>query len=340
MNASLALPEFPDFARFTELKRNLLSRHPDLVDVSETRLVKALRPWLPNVQALTLPLSGHRCHVAEHWLSCFGLPAEWKRRALVTNGVRHSLACLFKVWARHGRRVLIPGDVYPVYLDLAKQAGCSFDSYSTFPCARFDGIDGADIVLVTDPTKPRNGELTTSELCCLREWLGADTRRRVVIDAVYTFDARLSDSTMALYATGQTIVLHSLSKGWGSPLMAGVALVPPSDVDALTPAVRALEVNKAGLRAAQAMLSQDRMRPMLLRQRLHALGLQLRELLAQRGLSLPASLEGASQYLFVLDRPWETLLEQHHLLALPYSVFGSTLAGHSVVSSLPPEQTQ
>ena len=338
MNPALALPEMPSFAEFATLRRELATSGSVVVDFTETRLAKALGPMLRSPGSFDLPSQGHRCHVAEHWLECFGLPSTWRRRALVTQGVRHSLECLFKLWATQGLRVLVPGDVYPVYLELARNAHCRVETYATFPRAQFEGLESTDVVLVTNPVKTRGGELDAREQADLHRWLRGGCQRRVVIDAVYLFDTRLSDATTALYATEQAIVLHSLSKGWASPLLAGVALVPPSDVDMLTSTVKELDIDRNGLRLAQALLDQDCTRPFVLRERLTGLASTLQTSLSEFGLSTPLNRDpssGEGQYLFVLEQSWREVFGQHGILTLPLSVFGSELPGHSVASSLP-----
>lgn len=331
------LPALPDFAQFNNLRPELANGRLHLHDLTETRFARAVAPVFVGTDELLVPDRGHRCHVAEHWLTCFALPAEWKPRALVSQGVRQSLQCLFAYWASQGTRLLLPADVYPVYLEMARAAGCTFATYRTWPQASFEGIDQADVVLAASPMKPRGDELRAEEKELLRAWLKADTRRRLVVDAVYTFDTRISPSIRVLMNTNQVLVLHSLSKGWAEPLAAGVTLVPAQDVEVLTPLFRALAVNPDKLAMAHALLEQDRMGPELLRRHLAQLQAKLATTLA--GCMLPNAIPGRAvnpgQYLFVLPLDWRSLFQSHHVLALPLSVFGEATPGLSVVSSLP-----
>lgn len=333
------LPAQLDFAEFNVLRPELMHGRLRLHDLAETRFARAVAPVFIGETELIVPARGHRCHVAEHWLACYALPPEWKPRALVTQGVRQSLECLFAYWAREGTRLLLPADIYPVYLALARAAGCAFKTYATWPQARFEGLEDADVILAASPMKPRGDELSVEEKHLLRGWLKADKRRRLVIDAVYTFDSRLSPSTRVLMGTEQVLVLHSLSKGWAEPLAAGVALVPAQDVAVLTPLFRALNVDADKLAFAQALLEQDRMAPELLRRHLAHLQSQLAATLAGCMLpnAIPARATNPGQYLFVLEHDWRSLLQSHGLLALPLSVFGADAPGVSVVSSLPPQ---
>ena len=55
------------------------------------------------------------------------------------------------------------------------------------------------------------------------------------MDAVYTFATTFEPSTLALLATGQVVLLHSLAKGHLAPDVAGFALGPPALAAALRP---------------------------------------------------------------------------------------------------------
>ena len=330
------LAPMPDFRAFADLKQQVLLQHPGVFDASETRLAPSLAGELPAPESLPCPPVGHRCHVAEQWLECFGLPADWKPRALVSQGVRHSLQALLAHWARQDRRVALPSDVYPVYLALARTADCKLATYASFPSFDADVLDVADVLVVADPFKPRGTPLSAQEVHAIERWLRAEAHRRVVVDAVYQFDTRLSESTSRLLATGQAIVLHSLSKGWASPLIAGIALVPEQDVAEFTSVFRPLEVDRRQLALAQGLLSGDRGRPAHLAAVLRSREVELRQALQHRGIELPSADEIPGQYLFVAPLPWTQLLSRHGVLALPASTFGSREARFSIVSSLAP----
>lgn len=141
--------------------------------------------------------------------------------------------------------------------------------------------------------------------------------------------------TRRLYEHGQTVVLHSLSKGWAQPLVAGVALVPAHDAAELTNVFRGLAVDRERLSLAEGLLARDRSRPELLARVLTRKAEALRRRLARRGAPLPPSLKNPlpGQYLFAMEENWEQLLRQHRVLALPLSVFGSLRPG-CVLSSL------
>lgn len=336
-----ALPAQPSHGEFVAIKTALLSSVGDLVDVSETRMARALAPQLTNTAMLELPAAGHRCHVAEQWLECFGLPAKWKSRAVVTQGVRQSLSALFAYWAATGARVLLPADTYPVYAELARAAGCPFRTYQTFPEVDFSELHAStstiDVLLLPLPLKPRGGLLDSVEQRKLSAWLHSGINRRLVLDTVYNFDTRLQQLTFTLFAFDQTIVLHSLSKAWARPLVAGVALLPAQDEADLAPVLRALPVDRDSLRFGQALLTHDQGQPARLVSYLKILQEKLATVLTDHDISasLVRNTDELGQYLFIVPMDWRQLLNEHLLLALPLSVFGSPLPGYSVVSSLP-----
>jgi histidinol-phosphate/aromatic aminotransferase/cobyric acid decarboxylase-like protein len=336
-----ALPAQPSHAEFVALKSALMAGVRDFTDVSETRMARVLTPKLSDPESLTLPAAGHRCHVAEQWLDCFGLPPQWKPLSVVTQGVRQSLGALFAHWAATGARVMLPADTYPVYGELARAAGCAYRTYRTYPQLDFSALHAAtsdvDILLLPLPLKPRGGAPDAREQHQLFAWLHSGINRRLVLDTVYNFDTRLQHLTRALYAQGQTVVLHSLSKAWARPLAAGVALLPFESEAELGPVLRALPVDRENLRLAQALLAQDREQPARLVEHLLERKTALADLLEEHDVPAGAVRDASEpgQYLFVVPRDWRTLLNKHLLLALPLSVFGSDLPGYSVVSSLP-----
>jgi len=335
------LPAQPTHAQFVEIKAQLLSGTGLIEDVSETRMARVLAARLTAPESLVLPAGGHRCHVAEQWLDYFELPAQWKSRAVVTQGVRQSLSALFAYWAATGARVMLPADTYPVYGELARAAGCAFRTFRTFPAVDFTSLEAiaseVDVLLLPLPLKPRGGSLDSQNERTLFAWLQGGTNRRLVLDTVYNFDSRLPLLARALVSQDQTIVLHSLSKAWARPLVTGVALLPAQDEAVLAPILRALPVDRENLRLGQALLQQDRSQPALLVSYLKRRQSELATTLAERNVAQAAVkvTDEPGQYLFVVPLDWRELLSKHRLLALPLSVLGSDLPGFSVVSSLP-----
>ena len=344
------------FADFAKLRESILSAAPapgarPLLDLSETAMARALEPHKRSIDSLQVPNAGHRCHVASAWLSHFSLPDAWANRAMVTQGVRAALNVLFSHYARRGQPVLIPSDVYPTYASLAQATACEVQTYEanrpltpgTLQATR------ATAILLSNPIKPYGRLLSLDEFEALMSWLNQDRGRRILIDAVYTFSDAISSRTLDLYATGQVIVLHSLSKGWAQPLTAGVALLPESDVLELIPLFRAQpglpgatkNTLTQGFALAHALLAQDPSRPAILADVLGCKRERLHDVVRERGITLASASWPQGQYLFVINTGWRELLHDHDVLALPASVFRTpgipesrSEAKQSVVSSL------
>lgn len=327
-----------DFAQFTA-KRAELQQTAGLQDFAETRLARVVSSTPGLASAVDVKPIGYRCHVAEAWLARLGWPAEWKPRALVSRGVRHSLECLFGADALGTRHWALPADVYPVYLDLARRAGVDTWTYSSIgeELGRPGAIPGdRDVILLAEPCKPRGSHMTLAELQAVLAWLEAAGHRRVVLDTVYDMALAPSPATQALLETGQCLVLHSLAKAWARPWVAGLALVPAVDVGRLTPAFRSLEVDREGLALAEALLRQDLDGP---RKQQRWLADRAGEAMAAWSLAgiWPTGGAGApavaGQYLFLVRRPWGALLEDG-VLALPGPIYGAS-EEVSVLSALP-----
>jgi histidinol-phosphate/aromatic aminotransferase/cobyric acid decarboxylase-like protein len=332
-----------DFRTFMKQRAELLQQYPDALDLTETNVVTALGSVRPQPSEEALARQAYRCHLAEFWLDALNLPRALKPQALVSQGVRHSLEQLFALFARQGAQAILPSDVYPVYLDIANSQGLT---YSTYPAAKsiveaFSAQLG-DVLLVTNPVKPWGHWLDDAEVDAIRAWLSQNPARRVVVDAVYTWNDQLDSTTQTLFATGQAYVLHSLSKGWLYPLAMGVALVPAQDVDLCTPIFRALSLSQDSLRIAQSMLTEHPDFPNALSLILADIEDVLFQELAARGVAQVRKspiqgllhVWGRQRYHFVVDENWQVLLKDHGVLALPASVFGEADDHVSVVTSL------
>lgn len=332
-----------DFRTFMKQRAELLQQYPDALDLTETNVVTALGGVRPQPSEAALSRQAYRCHLAEFWLDALNLPRSLKPQALVSQGVRHSLEHLFALFARQGTRAILPSDVYPVYLDIANAQRLS---YCAYPAARsiveaLPALQG-DVLLVTNPAKPWGRWLEEAEVVAIQSWLAQNPARRVVVDAVYTWNERFDSTTLALFATGQAYVLHSLSKGWLYPLAMGIALVPAQDVDLCTRVFRGLSLAQDSLRIAQSMLTEHPGFPSALSLILADVEAVLFQELAARGVTQIRRTQpegvghawGRQRYHFIIEEDWQVLLKEHGVLALPASVFGEAAGNLSVATSL------
>jgi histidinol-phosphate/aromatic aminotransferase/cobyric acid decarboxylase-like protein len=323
-----------NFTEFQKLREKILREREAVMDCAETNLYRALARLVPQP---TAPPSEtvHRCHLASEWTECFGLPAGTARRALVSCGVRDSLARLFQHYAGARARLWLPSDNYPVFGELARAAGHEPGEFPTlkgivWPETAPTG--DIEVILITNPLKPAGRWLTAREVQQLEAWLGRDDRRRLLLDAVYTFGTEFHATTLRLLQTRQTILLHSLTKGWLHPRLFGVALVPEPDFTALAPAFREPPPPQAGLARARQLLADHRAMPSSVAEALA----NARQKLAR---ALPPAIQllahaDAPGYFFPVTAPWQTLLDRHGILGLPASIFGSKSEGMTILSSL------
>lgn len=321
-----------NFAEFQTYRAARLAAAPGLVDLAETNLWRSLTDAIPLLSE-TPEARVHRCHLARDWLTAFGLSESLAARAFVSRGVRDSLARVFAVLARQGARLAIPEDVYPVYGQLADAAGLSYTTFATVPEPTFP--DDVEWLLLPNPLKPLGRWLSPNEVASLCSWLAADSRRRLLLDAVYAFDTRWHRSTRALWDTKQTIVLHSLSKGWLRPKVFGVALTPEADADLLAPSFREDPPSQAQLHIARQLLNEHATLP----EKVASILAERRgRMLASLPESIRAELEtrasGTAGYLVAVQASHEQLRERHGVLSIPLTVFGSQREDICVLSSL------
>lgn len=327
------------FSEFQSFRDRALRERPDIIDCAETNLYASLTPLIPPPTpdpAHTV----HRCHLAKEWAQLFGAPPGAERLALISRGVRDSLAHLFGYYARLNALLWIPADNYPVYGELARAAQLAPLEFPTLPEPRWPDAPPchtAEVLLITNPLKPLGRWLSDSDVQQLCAWLAQSPRRRILLDAVYTFDLRFHPSTIALMETGQTILLHSLTKGWLHPKLFGIALIPGSDAPALSPVFREQAPLQASLARARELMGTYAQMPAEVASALS----EARDHLFDE---LPASLEtlspeAAPGYLFPVKAAWSELLEKANILGIPAETFGSVRKDITILSSLNFTQT-
>jgi DNA-binding transcriptional MocR family regulator len=309
-----------------------------LIDVAETRIAQALAALRPDVAVPEAFPAVHRCHLTPVWCALRGLPPEAARAAFACDGVRHGLDLLLRAFARAGRRIAIPRDVYPVYWRTAAATGVATSELDTLP--EFDlptllaraTSDGASVVLLPAPLKLHGRAWTPAEAEVAARWLAEDDERRLVLDGVYAFGQLLDAPILRLIATDQVFHLDSLSKGWLHELVFGVALVPERDRESLQGIFRALRPSQLQLFAARELMTRFRDFPARLANELAQRRATLAHRLAGTGV---ASRPAAHGYLVAIEADAAALLAAHRVLALPASVFGSARQDLSIASALP-----
>ncbi|WP_031069089.1 aminotransferase class I/II-fold pyridoxal phosphate-dependent enzyme [Streptomyces sp. NRRL WC-3742] len=324
------------FDEFQEFRERQLEVEPSLLDAAETNLYRALAPLRP--QAPTDAGTVYRCDLARTWLRRFGLPEEWSRRAMVGRGVRHGLGVVFARLRTVDARVWLPADVYPVYFELAREAGLAPESYPTLPAPVLPSspVDGRpEYLLLANPSKPLGRYLADGECDALVSWLGESPSRRLLIDSVYDLGAPFAAGTQRLLDTGRAVLLHSVTKGWLWPRTFGVVLVGPEDT-ALVEAFRADPPTREQLGLAEALLGEHGDLPQQVADELAVRAQRLFDRLpAEVFAAIPTeSRTCPGNYFFPVDIPAERLQDEYGVLAIPIGVFGENNWPGSVLTSL------
>lgn len=330
-------PDGLDFRGFSAWRARR-SGQDGWLDAAEHNIYASLPLGFPGrfepIEPSGEPAAQYRCHVGELFVGRWGLPDSEKARLSVCEGVRGALASMFGGLARSGVKALLPSDVYPVYLALAKEARLEFETYE----ARrgdwaWDGLDLEDFgaVLVCDPLKPWGGSLGVSMGARLSAWAAADPAGRVaIIDAAYGID--VSGWTRSALESGTAMVIASLSKGWLEPLAAGVALSPQAWAERARGWIGARPKNEGRLRVAYQALARHADRPGEVAAAIGQREIIMAEALAERagpGLDLkPAG------YFWTSPMP-SSWWAKRGVLAMPASVYGSE-EPCSLVSMLAP----
>jgi aspartate/methionine/tyrosine aminotransferase len=327
-----------NFTAFQLWREQSLLKNPELLDCAETNLYRSLASLEPTPDESHTDHSVHRCDLARAWLTRYGFSTNDSRRALISRGVRHALALIFQELTRDDATLWIPGDVYPVYLELARNAGIKLRTFVTLPEPRIPATHSngsAEYLLITNPWKPLGRFLTDEECTALTDWLDASPHRHLLMDCVYDLGTPFHATTQKLHGTGRAILLHSVTKGWLWPKTFGVALLGDGHSQ-FESAFRNDSPAPDQLRLAQQFLSTDTNCPSLVSAALQSRAQKMFAMLpdsVRKSLLLDSACLSPSCYFFPVRIQVEELLRLHRLLAIPSSVFGADWDG-SILTSL------
>ena len=186
-----------NFAAFVAWKAQVKQERPHVVDLSETSIAAAFADLRPSPSASSATGHVHRCDLARTWCRVRDLQDSLVGRTLVSEGVRHALMTVFRVLGASRCPVALPSDVYPVYWQIAAEAGVTALSFDTFP--RFDvesilsgvAAAGASVALLPAPLKLHGRRWTAKEAATACRWLAERPDRRLILDGVYSFGCDL-----------------------------------------------------------------------------------------------------------------------------------------------------
>ncbi len=244
---------------------------------------------------------------------------------------RHSLALLLPELARRNGLMMMPSDVYPVYSQIAAASELVPECFPTFP--ELSLPDHGDWLQLPNPLKPAGRWLTNEELQSIKLWLEQDSRRRILIDAVYNFQTQIHPTSLALFETQQAFLMHSLSKAWLNPKVMGVCIVPEADWNDVVPIFRVNSPDQSCLRIANCLLRSHSDVPPAVDDEIHARRTRLARRLPNDILLQPIG-DTSAGYFIPLNVSYESLLQTHNMLSIPLTVFGSTEQHLCVASCL------
>lgn len=247
-------------------------------------------------------------------------------QAVPGNGVRELLAQLVERLKQERVEFLFPRDVYPVYHQIL--AGYPCRQYRTFPQWEWDALATASeqrqVLLLTQPAMPVGRYLTSQETATVLNWLAADPRRLLIVDAAYAYEPN-HHIYQQLLQSGQCLCLFSLSKPWLLPQQWGVAVGPQEVI--------------TSCQLSPSDFSNDWMATL----RLHTtLPLQLRAIFTEEWNQLDDAIHQfapdwqppESGYYSTVNLPFEQLLQEHNTLGVPATVFGSDRTDVTIISCL------
>lgn len=320
---------------FRRIRAELRASRPGLIDRAELDLYRSLAQLDPQAFGTIAPSKDlrapYRCHVAERFLNRLDLAAEFGPRTQVSHGVRRSLRVLFGLLASRGATVGIPDDVYPVYAQLAAEAGVGVRSWSAragLPDEQL--LAKVSALLVCEPLKPWGRSLDAVAVERLRAWAGADPRRMLILDSAYAIPP--SPGALSLLHDESAIVLVSLSKGWLIPDHVGLCIVPTRFRATAREVFSGLPKHESRLRIGFAALTELGDRPEQVAATLARLGEQLD---AQTSTRPELATSACIGYFAISELPFAALLERG-VLGVPASVFGGDPGTPGcVLSSLP-----
>jgi len=237
-------------------------------------------------------------------------------------------------------RVAIPDDVYPVYWRIASETAVEAIGVATFPRFDLENIFRAcdnsrtSVLFLPAPLKLHGRHWTESETEQAQAWLREDRHRRLILDGVYSFGLPMNALTRSLVETEQVIYLDSLSKGWLHELVLGVAIVPERDFGTYVDTFRDVRLPQEKLFFGRRLLSDFPGFPLQLSGEIDRRREALLNLVRGPGLrALPAE----QGYLVAIESGVSKLLDEHRLLTVPATAFGSKSLQWSVASALPSE---
>jgi aspartate/methionine/tyrosine aminotransferase len=284
--------------------------------------VKALAPLFGQAEY------GANADPVDAWTRATSIPLDRERR-IVGRGVRDLLGAIFAAMGTDWDEVWLPDDVYPVYWQLASAAGKLASGYSTLPLLEsfFDKTSKRAAAVLPIPLSPLGRLPNTGERDAIIGWLEASSERLLIVDAVYTYEFAASNSfihTLMSEFSEQCVILWSCAKSWLAPGALGIGLLP-------TRILRQVQTVTESAPSGSQSLRIDASLP--LRQQ-GAFQREWARIACDLQRADPAWQPPETGYFSILKIPFARMLDEHNILSVPASVFGSKRDDLSVVTCL------
>jgi DNA-binding transcriptional MocR family regulator len=252
---------------------------------------------------------------------------------VISTGVREILRAALGVVCERGDELWLPNDVYPVYWDLARAAGLSPLPFTTLPTPDWSFLERTArnaIALMPMPLSPLGRWLSGSESQLLVDWLAAHEDRVLIVDAVYTYDFEASRRALdPLVETHRCVVLWSCAKSWLAPGALGVARIPLDWAPRIRDSVPSPDADR--LHSLLGLLEGT---PELPRRQAQHFRHEWSRLEPRIRSADPKWRAPTSGYFGTVALPFQALVQDHGILSIPASVFGSEREDVSVLSCL------
>jgi len=296
--------------------------------------VQALAPWTYSMPESEQMATASTAQAIAAWSRATQIALD-PERTVVGRGVRDLLSATFSFALDRGEELWLPEDVYPVYWELGKQADASMRAFATLPQPDLSFLpqtgEGAAIVFPV-PVSPLGRLPTDFEANALLCWLSGSRRRLLILDAVYTFDFNASRPLMESFLAKnghQCILLWSCSKSWLAPGSLGLAAVPRSLAPTLQRSVS--PPSEAEFGRIKAVLDD---RPDLCQLQQAAFDREWQRLAPRIRCAVSDWQPPSVGYFSVVSASFTTLLDEHDILSVPATVFGSPHDDLSIVTCL------
>jgi len=322
-----------DYASYKQFCSELL-REGRVLRLDCMNPVRSLSPLGLNILRTGAQVSASIDETVFAWSRATGIELD-PERTVVGCGVRVLLSAAFSSVLSSRQELWLPEDVYPVYRGIAENLDVKLRSFLTLPRPNLDFLAETGkraAVVLPVPFSPLGRLPNDAEVSALRGWLHDSKDRLLILDAVYMFDFEASRPLIDSFLDqngDQCIVLWSCSKSWLSPGLFGLAVAPPGVAGTLRR--RVLPPDRSNLGGMKLLLET---RPDLSRMLQGAFAREW-ERLGPFISALDADwTPPTTGYVSVLHASFTQLLDEHGVLSVPASVFGSQHEDLSIVTCL------